>query len=218
MTYEGTAGSGITVGVVLAGGLARRLGGGDKPLRMLAGATLLDHALARIRPQVSAIVLNANGDPSRFAAWDLPVVPDPVADTPGPLAGVLAGMLWARAHRPGAEDVLSVPSDTPFLPRDLLARLSAARADGAAIACAASGGRSHPVVGLWPVRLADALARALADGERKVETWAARHGLAVAAFDAGPPDPFFNVNTQEDLHEAARLLAELNRTPASPNA
>ena len=192
------------VGVLLAGGLGRRIGGGDKPLRMLGGETLLRHAIDRVRPQVAALALNANGDPARLAAYGLDVVPDTLPDTPGPLAGVLAGMrFFASAYRGGL--VLSVPTDTPFLPRDLVARLLAARGS-AAIALAASGGRTHPVAGIWPVSLADDLEAWLLGGGRKVESWAARHGVALAEFPCDPFDPFFNVNTLQDLAEAARFL------------
>jgi len=196
------------VAVLLAGGLARRMGGGDKPLRVLRGRTLLDHVIARIRPQVRALVLNANGDAARFAAWGLEVVADPLPGFPGPLAGVLAGMRWAAARHPDAGAVLSVPTDTPFLPADLVARLDAARAAvGVPIACAASGGRTHPVVALWPVALADALEAALRAGERKIDAWTARYGVAEAAFDDAAGDPFFNVNQPDELAEAERQTA-----------
>lgn len=188
------------VAVVLAGGLATRMGGGDKALLRLAGKPLLDHILGRIGPQVTAIALNANGDPARFAAWALPVLADPLPGALGPLAGVLAGLRWARQAHPGSELLLSVPGDTPFLPPDLVARLLAARGGGAPIACAESLGRRHPVVALWPVALAGDLAAALAEGVRGVERYAARHGLASAAF---PGDPFVNINTPEDLRAAA---------------
>jgi molybdopterin-guanine dinucleotide biosynthesis protein A len=199
------------VAVLLAGGLARRMGGGDKPLRLLHGRPLLDHVIARIRPQVQALVLNANGDPARFAPWGLEVVPDPLPDFPGPLAGVLAGMRWAAAR--DADAVLSVPTDTPFLPADLVERLQAARtAAGVPIACAASGGRTHPVIALWPVKLADALEAALRSGDRKIDAWTARYGVAEAAFDATTTDPFFNVNRPDELAQAERL------DPAAPTA
>lgn len=195
------------VAVLLAGGRAKRMGGGDKPLRMLAGRTLLDHVLERVRPQVAAMCLNANGDPARFARWGLPVVTDPVPDYPGPLAGVLAGLLWARHEHPEAELVLSVPTDTPFLPRDLVARLMDARAgSGLPIACAASGGRTHPVVALWPVSLADQLAAALAGGMRKIDAWTAGFGVAEGVFEDTPFDPFLNVNRPEELEAAARFV------------
>jgi molybdopterin-guanine dinucleotide biosynthesis protein A len=194
----------LPVAVVLAGGLARRMGGGDKPLLMLAGRSLLDHALDRVRPQSHSMVLNANGDPTRFAPWGLPVVADTLPDFPGPLAGILAAMRWTTALHPATEYLLSVPGDTPFLPQDLGARLAAARLEaGTPIACAASEGRVHPVIGLWSVTLADALEAALRGGQRKVLAFAAAHGLAEASF-AG--DPFFNVNTPDDLARAEAII------------
>jgi molybdenum cofactor guanylyltransferase len=199
------------VAVLLAGGLGRRMGGGDKPLRRLAGRTLLDYVIERIRPQVQALVLNANGDAARFAAWGLPVVADPLPDFPGPLAGVLAGMRWAAARR--ASTVLSVPTDTPFLPLDLVIRLETARAAaGMPIACAASGGRTHPVAALWPAALADELEAALSAGERKIDAWTARYGVAEAVFDDTAGDPFFNVNRPDELAEAERRLAGIHAT------
>jgi molybdenum cofactor guanylyltransferase len=196
-------------GVLLAGGLARRMGGGDKPLRTIGGRTILELVIERMRPQVSALVLNANGDPARFAAYRLPVVADSVADNPGPLAGVLAGLEWAAEHSPDAAVVVSVPTDAPFLPADLVARMAAQmRAESADLACAASGGQSHPVIGLWPVRLRHNLRRALVDeGIRKVDVWTARFRLATVEFSDRPIDPFFNANRPEDLAAAAVLLA-----------
>jgi len=198
---------GMTVtAVLLAGGKGSRMGGGpEKPLRLLAGRPLLSHVIARVVPQVEAMVLNANGDPARFAGFGLAMVPDGIPDQPGPLAGILSGMRWAAAR--GATDVLSVPTDTPFLPHDLLARLAAARlAAGVPIACAESGGAVHPVVGLWPVDLADRLEADILAGQRRVRAWAAMFGVASAVFEAGAPDPFFNINHQEDLVEAERIL------------
>jgi molybdenum cofactor guanylyltransferase len=196
------------IGVLLAGGLARRMGGGDKPLRMIAGRPLLDYVIERLRPQVSALVLNANGDPSRFANYDLPVVPDSVSDNPGPLAGVLAGLDWAAENRPGCPLVVSAATDAPFLPTDLVARmLTQMAAEGADLACAASGGQAHPVIGLWPVRLRGDLRHALVEeGIRKVDVWTARYRLATVAFPDKPIDPFFNANRPEDLERAAALL------------
>lgn len=191
--------------VVLAGGLARRMGGGDKPLRLLAGRPLLDYLLERLRPQSPRIVLNANGDPARFARYGLPVVADPLPDHPGPLAGILAGLDHAAAQ--GIAEVVSVTGDAPFIPPDLVARLRGARqAAGTPLACAASGGRTHPPIGLWPVSLRAALRGALLDGERKIDRWTARFGCAVADWPAAPFDPFFNANAPEDLAEAARIL------------
>ncbi len=193
--------------VVLAGGLARRMGGGDKPLRLLGGRPLLDHVLDRIRPQVAAVILNANGDPARFAAYGVPVVPDPLPDYPGPLAGVLAALDWAAERRPDLATVLSVPGDSPFLPRDLAERLEAARrAAGLPLACAASGGWTHPPIGLWPVALREELRAALLAGERKIDRWTARFGCAHAEWPAEPLDHFFNANAPEDLATAEALL------------
>jgi molybdopterin-guanine dinucleotide biosynthesis protein A len=197
--------AGTTMAVLLAGGLARRMGGGDKPLRLLGGRPLLAHVIARVAPQVAGMVLNANGDPARFAAFGLQVVGDEMPDHPGPLAGVLAGMRWAAAQ--GARDVLSVPTDTPFLPPDLVARLDAARtAAGVPIACAASRGWRHPVIALWPAALAGALEAAMRAGVRKIDAWTAGQGVVAVDF-LGEPDPFFNANTPEDLAEAERLLS-----------
>lgn len=196
-----------TLAVVLAGGLARRMGGGDKPLRPLGGKPLLDHVLERVAPQVAAVVLNANGDPVRFLAYGLPVVPDGLPDYPGPLAGVLAGLDWAAEHRPDLPWLLSVPGDCPFLPRDLAEELHAAReAAGVKLACARSGGQAHPPVGLWPVALREELRAALLAGERKIDRWTARFGCAHADWPAEPRDPFFNANAPEDLAEAETLL------------
>ncbi len=205
-----------TLGVILAGGLARRMGGGDKPLRILGGRPILAHALERLRPQVAAIVLNASGDPARFAAAapGVPVVPDGMPDHPGPLAGILAALDHAAAT--GIADwVLSLPGDTPFPPPDLAARLHAARRDARVpLACAASGGRSHPPIGLWPVHLRDDLRAALLAGERTVGRWMARHGCATAEWPAVPYDPFLNVNTPDDLAAAGTTLRGF--APAHP--
>jgi molybdopterin-guanine dinucleotide biosynthesis protein A len=199
-----------TLGLVLAGGLARRMGGGDKTLREAAGRPLLAHLIERLAPQANGLVLNANGDPARFAAFGLPVVPDGVEGFPGPLAGVLAGLDWAAAHRPGCPWLVSCPGDTPFPPADLVARLHAARAAaGVPLACAASGGHTHPPIGLWPVALREELRTALLAGERKIDRWTARFGCAAAEWPAGRADPFFNANTPEDVAEAARILRTL---------
>jgi molybdopterin-guanine dinucleotide biosynthesis protein A len=198
-----------TLGVVLAGGLARRMGGGDKPLRLFGGRPLLDHVLERLTPQVAEVVLNANGDPARFAAYGLPVVPDGMADFPGPLAGVLAALDWMAERRPERPWLVSVPGDSPLIPHDLVARLHAARAaEGVPLACARSGGWTHPPVGLWPVALREDLRAALRGGERKIDRWTARHGVAHADWDTAPHDPFFNANTPDELAEAERLLRD----------
>ncbi len=198
-----------TVGLLLAGGLSRRMGGGDKALREIGGKPILDRVIERMRPQVSALVLNANGDPARFEAYGLPVVADSIADFAGPLAGILAGLDWAAANRPDCEVVASVATDAPFLPEDLVARLAAGMsAAGADLACAASGGQAHPVIGLWPVRLREDLRRAVVDeGIRKVDVWTGRYRLATVEFPVGRIDPFFNANRPEDLAVAEALLA-----------
>jgi molybdenum cofactor guanylyltransferase len=194
-------------GVVLAGGLARRMGGGDKPTRVIAGRTILERVITRLEPQCSGLIVNANGDPARFAGFGLPVVADDVADRPGPLAGILAALEWAAVKRPDAGWILSAAGDCPFLPRDLVARLETARiAQNAELAVAASGGQTHPVVGLWSVRLRDELRQALVvEGVRKIDRWTARHPLATVEWPAEPLDPFFNANTVDDIAEADRL-------------
>ena len=196
------------VGVLLAGGQSRRMGGGDKTLRVLDGVSLLERVIARLQPQVDALVLNANGDPARFAEFALPVVADSIPDFAGPLAGVLAGLDWAAVHRPDCAFIASVATDAPFLPVDLVARLTAAhKAAEADLACAASAGRAHPVVGLWPLRLREDLRRAIVDDRiRKVDEWTARHRLVTVPFADRPIDPFFNANRPEDLEAAAELL------------
>jgi molybdopterin-guanine dinucleotide biosynthesis protein A len=201
--------------VLLAGGQARRMGGGDKCLRQLGTRTILEHVIERARPQVAALVLNANGDPDRFAAFGLPVAADVVQGFAGPLAGVLTGMEWTRARRPDCPWIATIATDTPFFPTNLVERLLAAvesaRAD---LACAVSGGRAHPVFGLWPVRLADDLRGAVVnEGIRKVDVWTGRYRLIEVDFPIEPIDPFFNTNRPEDLAQAERLLEHALRSP-----
>jgi molybdenum cofactor guanylyltransferase len=198
-----------TFGLVLAGGLARRMGGGDKALIRIGRETILQRTLARLIPQVDGVVLNANGDPTRFAAFGLPVVADSVPDFAGPLAGILAGLDWVAANRTDIEWVVSVPGDCPFLPRDLVASLHAARiAENKALACAHSGDWRHPVVALWQVALREDLRHAVTvEDLRKIEVWTARHGVALADWPTEPVDPFFNVNTPEDVAKATELAA-----------
>ena len=203
-------------GVLLAGGLSRRMGGGDKCLRDLGGRPILARIIERAAPQVGALVLNANGDPARFAAFGLPVAADVVAGYAGPLAGVLTGLDWAAAHAPGAAWVASFACDAPFFPADMVERMLAAmEASGADMACAVTHGRTHPVFGLWPVALREPLRRAMVEEEiRKVDLWTARYRLVEVAFPdvetaAGPLDPFFNTNRPEDLEEAAGFLGDL---------
>ncbi len=202
------------LGVLLAGGLARRMGGGDKPMRLVHGRTILDRVIERFAPQCDGLILNANGDPARFASLGLPVVADDVEGFAGPLAGILAALDWAAAHRPDIETVASVSADSPFIPTDLVARLEAARRSaGVPLACAASDGRTQPPIGLWPVAFREDLRHALViDGERKIDRWTARHGCAAAEWSADPHDPFFNANTPEDLDHAERICALIEGT------
>ena len=200
-----------TPGVLLAGGLARRMGGGDKPMRLIGGRTILERVIARLKPQCDGLILNANGDPARFASFALPVISDTVADFPGPLAGILAALDWAATNRPEISWVLSAAADCPFLPRDLVARLHRARIEeNAQLAVAASGGQSHPVIGLWGVALREELRHALVvEDVRKIDRWTARYRLATVTWPLEPLDPFFNANTVDDIAEAERL-AELD--------
>ena len=196
------------VGVLLAGGQARRMGGGDKCLRHLANKPILAHVIDRVRHQVAALVLNANGDPGRFADFGLPVAADVIEGFAGPLAGVLTGMEWAKIHHPDCPWIVTIATDTPFLPRDLVTRmLDAADQENADLACARSGGRSHPVFGLWPVDQAKALRCAMIDEDiRKVDVFTGRYRLANVDFPTEPLDPFFNTNRPDDLIEAERIL------------
>ena len=209
MTNESTtepAREPATCALILAGGLARRMGGGDKTLIRIGDRTILERAIARLRSQCAGLLINANGDVSRFARFGFPVVADDIEGFAGPLAGILAGLDWMAANAPAIEWVVSVPGDCPFLPRDLVSRLHAARvASELPLACARSGEWRHPVVGLWPVALRHDLRRALGAGLRKIEAWTENHGVALAEWPAEPVDPFFNVNTPEDAAEAERM-------------
>ncbi len=198
-------------GVLLAGGQSRRMGGGDKCLRLLAGKPILAHVIERIAPQVQALVLNANGDPARFREYGLPVVPDAVEGFAGPLAGVLTGMEWVRENRPDIPWLVSVPTDAPFLPRDLVARLlKAIECEDGDMACACSHGRAHPVAGIWPVHLADELRAAMMEEEvRKVDVWTGRYRLVQVDFAVDLVDPFFNANRPDDLARAEQIAAGL---------
>jgi molybdopterin-guanine dinucleotide biosynthesis protein A len=200
-----------TPGVLLAGGLARRMGGGDKPMRQIGGRTILERVIARLAPQCDSLILNANGDPARFASFGLPVIADTVKDFPGPLAGILAALDWAAANRPDVAWVLSAAADCPFLPRDLVSRLHQARAEeDAQLAVAASDDQSHPVIGLWSVSLREELRHALVvEDIRKIDRWTAHYRLATVTWPTTPLDPFFNANTMDDIAEAERL-AELD--------
>jgi molybdenum cofactor guanylyltransferase len=195
-------------GVILAGGRATRMGGGDKGLREVGGRRLIDHVIARLAPQCAGMAINANGDPARLAEFGLPVLPDSLPDHPGPLAGVLAGLDWAAAE--GAAAIVTAAADTPFFPVDLVARLQeAAGPSGLCLAASTDeDGRMqrHPTFGLWPVALRDDLRVALTGGLRKIVLWTDSHGAGLARFDSTPFDPFFNVNTPEDITTAERLM------------
>lgn len=195
--------------IILAGGEARRLGGGDKTLRMVDNTSILSRVVARMTPQCDGLVISANGDPARFADTSLPVVADSIGGLKGPLAGILAGLDWAAVHRPRAEWMASVAGDTPFLPDDLIARLHAARATmNADIAAASSGGRTHHIVALWRIALRDDLRHALLhDDLRQVGLFASRYRAARAAWPTEPFDPFFNINTTDDLARADEIAA-----------
>jgi molybdenum cofactor guanylyltransferase len=195
------------LGVVLVGGLARRMGGGDKARLRIGGRTILERVLEGLKPQCAALIINANGDPARFCDTGLAIVADNIPDFAGPLAGILAALDWAAAHSPEIADVVSVPGDCPFLPHDLVARLLSARAAARTpLACARSGERRHPVIALWPVDVRHDLRKALVEeGLRKIEAFTARQGVALADWPALPFDPFFNVNTPDDAAEAERI-------------
>ena len=199
-----------TLGLILAGGRSRRMGGGDKALMLLAGRPLLAHVAARLAPQCAVTVISANGDPARFAPFGLDVVADDVPDFAGPLAGILAGMDVAYARDLGW--IVSVPVDTPVVPHDLVARLHAARGGELRPVVAASGARRHPAVGLWPVGLRGALRHAVAtDGVRRVGDFAERHAAAIADWPTAPHDPFLNLNTPADVAAAEAFLAAISR-------
>ncbi|HRJ62128.1 MAG TPA: molybdenum cofactor guanylyltransferase MobA [Azospirillaceae bacterium] len=208
------------VGFILAGGLASRMGGGDKSLIEAGGETMLARVVARLAGQCQTVVLNANGDPARFAHFGLPVAADVVEGYCGPLAGVLTGLEWLRRCAPNRRWLLTVAADTPLFPLDLASRLaSAAATQGAEIAVARSGDRTHPAFGLWSVELAADLRRAIEqDGERRLNAWAKSRRLATVAWPTTPYDPFFNVNTPEDAAELRRMLsnARIGDAGASP--
>jgi molybdopterin-guanine dinucleotide biosynthesis protein A len=203
-----------TWGLVLAGGLARRMGGADKALIEIGGISILDRVLAVLSGQCVGIVISANGDPKRFADTGCPVVADSVPDFAGPLAGILAGLDWLAAQRNGIEWLLTVPSDCPFLPDDLVERLHQARRQlgaGVGLACARSGGWRQPTVGLWSLALRESLRQALVEeGLRKIDILMERHGVAFADWPDQPFDPFFNVNSPEDAERAQRIASQHN--------
>ena len=210
---DGMGHSAIT-GVVLAGGQSRRMGGGDKGLLELAGKPMLGHVIDRLSPQVGRMVINANGDPARFAAFGLGVAADTLAGFVGPLAGILAGMRWSAANAPAARWIVTAAGDAPMLPLDLVSKLAAAVGDRPnAIALAQSAGGLHPVIGLWPVTLADDLEAQLTGGVRKVLHWTDRHGTVAVDFPTAHVggvaiDPFFNANTLQELDALRAMLAK----------
>jgi molybdenum cofactor guanylyltransferase len=212
VTHDSEADRTATLGLVLDGGRARRMGGTDKGLMTLAGRPMIAHAIERLRPQVATLAISANGDSRRFAPFGLPVLADDPSDFSGPLAGVLAGLEFCARAGLGLTHVATLPGDTPFAPKDFVARLHAARsAESAQIAVAASGARTHHVAALWPIAIAGALRRALEEGVRKVESFAAHYAVTTVEWPAEPFDPFSNVNTPEDLVRAEAALAARSR-------
>lgn len=201
------------VGVILAGGLSRRMGGEAKALMPLGGRPMVAHVIDRIRPYVDDCVLNVNGHEAAFARFGLPLIADVVGDYAGPLAGLLSGMRWAADNQPDARWVVTAPCDTPFLPENYVSALAEEAADAATIVIAASGERDHFASGLWPIALADDLAAFLASGERRIQSWIGRNPNRIVTFlliddGRGGLDPFFNVNTPEDLAMAERFARE----------
>lgn len=204
-----TAAKSDVAGVLLAGGLARRMGGGDKPLKTLGGRPILNHVIERARPQVSDLLLNVNGDMSRFSGYGLPMATDVIDGHAGPLAGILTGMEWAAENAADATWLASFATDAPFFPEDLVDRLLAeTRAAGAEMACAMSNERTHPVFAIWPIALRGELRRAMeTEDMRKIDAWTARYRIVHVDFETGALDPFFNINKPENLAEAEALLA-----------
>lgn len=206
---------GPLVGLVLAGGESARMGGKDKPSIALGGKPMLARAIERIGSEVERLVVSANGDPTRYSAFDTPILPDRIGA--GPLSGLLEGMRWSEANLPKARFVASVAADTPFFPADLIERLSdGCGRDENTVALASSSGGVHPVFGLWPVALADGLQKFLqSDQNPKVLAFADRFMRLNVPFDdlvlpnGETVDPFFNVNTPEDFARAEAMLAIL---------
>ena len=203
----------LVVGIVLSGGRSSRMGGGDKCLMPLAGRPVLSRIVDRLSPQVSRVIINANGDPSRFADFGLPVVADSIAGLAGPLAGVHAGLEWAKTHASGVRSVITVASDTPFFPSDLVQRFLSEAGDDPGLLVAASAEGVHPVVGLWTLSLAPAIEESLRRDMRRVGAFAKEYGakevfFAPVRIGATLVDPFFNINRPEDLAHAKSLVVE----------
>ncbi len=210
------SGNADIIGCILAGGLSRRMGGGDKTLKVLGEKPMLGSVIDRLRTQTPHVIINANGDPQRLQAFDLPVVADAIAGFAGPLAGLSACMDWTADHYPDATHIATVAADTPFFPTDLVSRLmQAITADEGEIAIATSGGHHHPVFGLWPVSLRHHLTQWMQETDTyKVMAWARLHRLAMVDFPMIAAvlediDPFFNVNTPADLSTAEALLEQM---------
>jgi molybdopterin-guanine dinucleotide biosynthesis protein A len=201
------SGSREVAGVLLAGGQSRRFGGGDKCLQVLDGKTLLERAALNAAPQVGALILNINGDPDRFPDLELPILPDSIEGHAGPLAGVLSAMECVSQHVPQARWIATFATDAPFIPVNWVSRvLAAITREGAQLGTVSSNGRAHPVFGLWPVGLRFELRKAMEEeGLRKVDAWTARYKVATVEFETDPIDPFFNINTNDDLSQAASL-------------
>lgn len=200
------------VGVLLAGGLSRRMGGGFKCLRLIGGVPILDLVVGRAKPQVSSLLLNVNGDPELFQSYDLPIIPDVIDGYVGPLAGVLTGMEWVAAHMPDCVWLVSFATDAPFIPRDLVNRLLySVEMENGEIACAISNNRTQPVFALWPVKLRHDLRQAIVEEDiRKIEAWTSRYRVVLVEFDTQTYDPFFNANRREDIEEAEHILKKVN--------
>jgi len=200
------------VGVLLAGGLSRRMGGGFKCLRLIDGVPILDLVVDRAKPQVSSLLLNVNGDPKLFQNYDLPIIQDVIDGYVGPLAGILSGMEWVAVHKPDCLWLVSFATDAPFIPRDLVNRLlHSVEVKNGEIACAISNNRTQPVFALWPVKLRHDLRQAIVDGNiRKIEAWTSQYRVVLVEFDTQTYDPFFNANHREDIEEAEQILKKMN--------
>jgi len=198
------------VGVILAGGLARRMGGGDKSMLKLGGRRILDYVIESAQNQLDTVIINANGDPDRFAEFNLPVQADIVPDFAGPLAGVVSAMAWVTQNQPNATHIITLAADTPFFPADYVTRmLELMQLKHQRLACASYQGRTQPVFGLWPVDLFDDLYKALVEDDmRKVDRFTTPYGVADVPFDELISNPFFNVNKPEDIDLGEQQLAK----------